>query len=103
MCQLDAAAFPKSLVIVDNGQLKIGTIDDIQKLHTSYIPLYEPPWRLVHHNEIFAVITEFDADDLATTLADGDHSRHERPLSMQCKYTLVFSVFYFPRRGLLRG
>ena len=88
MCQLDAAAFPKSLAIVDNSQLKIGTIDDIQKLHTTYIPLYETPWRLVHHREVFAVITEFDADDLATIMADGDHARLKRPLSMQCKIRL---------------
>ncbi|KAK0578137.1 hypothetical protein LWI29_005699 [Acer saccharum] len=41
MCPFNSAAFPDSLAIAKEGELTIGTIDDIQKLHIRSIPLGE--------------------------------------------------------------
>ena len=39
MCQLDADGYENSLALVNNTTLLIGTIDEIQKLHTTTIPV----------------------------------------------------------------
>ena len=44
----------------------------------------ETPWRLAHHNGTFAVLTEFDIDEVKC-LGDGDHNRHKLPASLQGK------------------
>ncbi|KAK9905245.1 hypothetical protein M0R45_000357 [Rubus argutus] len=41
MCPFNSAAFPDRLAIAKEGELTIGTIDDIQKLHIRSIPLGE--------------------------------------------------------------
>ncbi|EEC79792.1 hypothetical protein OsI_21216 [Oryza sativa Indica Group] len=41
MCPFNTAAIPDSLAIAKEGELSIGTIDDIQKLHIRTIPLNE--------------------------------------------------------------
>jgi len=50
--------FPDCLALATEGNLIIGTIDDIQKLHVHTIPLGESPRRIVHHDSahIFAVL-----------------------------------------------
>ncbi|GLT64999.1 hypothetical protein SLA2020_374570 [Shorea laevis] len=50
MCPFNSAAFPDSLAIAKEGELTIGTIDDIQKLHICSIPLGEHA-RLICHQE----------------------------------------------------
>ena len=39
MCQLDSTGYENSLALVSNTTLLIGTIDEIQKLHTTTIPV----------------------------------------------------------------
>ncbi|CAH9076420.1 unnamed protein product [Cuscuta epithymum] len=48
MCPFNSAAFPDSLAIAKEGELTIGTIDDIQKLHIRSIPLGEHARRICH-------------------------------------------------------
>ncbi|KAJ7544909.1 hypothetical protein O6H91_09G098400 [Diphasiastrum complanatum] len=48
MCPFNSASFPDSLAIGKEGQLTIGTIDDIQKLHIRTVPLGEHPRRICH-------------------------------------------------------
>ncbi|XP_076940007.1 DNA damage-binding protein 1-like [Bidens hawaiensis] len=48
MCPFNSAAFPDSLAIAKEGDLTIGTIDDIQKLHIRSIPLGEHARRICH-------------------------------------------------------
>ncbi|XP_010906318.1 DNA damage-binding protein 1a [Elaeis guineensis] len=48
MCPFNSAAFPDSLAIAKEGELSIGTIDDIQKLHIRTIPLGEHARRICH-------------------------------------------------------
>ncbi|KAK9227132.1 hypothetical protein WN943_012181 [Citrus x changshan-huyou] len=51
MCPFNSAAFPDSLAIAKEGELTIGTIDDIQKLHIRSIPLGEHPRRICHQEQ----------------------------------------------------
>ncbi|XP_031275117.1 DNA damage-binding protein 1a [Pistacia vera] len=57
MCPFNSAAFPDSLAIAKEGELTIGTIDDIQKLHIRSIPLGEHARRICHqeHSRTFAI------------------------------------------------
>ncbi|CAI9783475.1 unnamed protein product [Fraxinus pennsylvanica] len=51
MCPFNSAAFPESLAIAKEGELTIGTIDDIQKLHIRSIPLGEHARRICHQEK----------------------------------------------------
>ncbi|KAH9606926.1 hypothetical protein KSS87_009321 [Heliosperma pusillum] len=51
MCPFNSAAFPDSLAIAKEGELTIGTIDDIQKLHIRSIPLGEHARRICHQEQ----------------------------------------------------
>ncbi|KAI9079024.1 hypothetical protein K1719_039024 [Acacia pycnantha] len=51
MCPFNSAAFPDSLAIAKEGELTIGTIDDIQKLHIRSIPLGEQARRICHQEQ----------------------------------------------------
>ncbi|XP_076949712.1 DNA damage-binding protein 1-like [Bidens hawaiensis] len=51
MCPFNSAAFPDSLAIAKEGELTIGTIDDIQKLHIRSIPLGEHAKRICHQEK----------------------------------------------------
>lgn len=59
MCPFNSAAFPDSLAIAKEGELTIGTIDDIQKLHIRTIPLGEHARRICHQEQsrTFAICT----------------------------------------------
>ncbi|KAJ3708399.1 hypothetical protein LUZ61_012104 [Rhynchospora tenuis] len=59
MCPFNTAAFPDSLAIAKEGELSIGTIDDIQKLHIRTIPLGEHARRICHQEKTrsFAICT----------------------------------------------
>eukprot|EP00271_Cylindrocystis_brebissonii_P010251 TRINITY_DN26392_c0_g1_i1.p1 TRINITY_DN26392_c0_g1~~TRINITY_DN26392_c0_g1_i1.p1 ORF type:complete len:1092 (+),score=241.19 TRINITY_DN26392_c0_g1_i1:211-3486(+) len=48
MCPFNSQAFPDSLAIGKEGELIIGTIDEIQKLHIRTVPLKEQPRRIAH-------------------------------------------------------
>ncbi|XP_062160376.1 DNA damage-binding protein 1-like isoform X2 [Alnus glutinosa] len=52
MCPFNSAAFPDSLAIAKEGELTIGTIDDIPKLHIlRSIPLGEHAHRICHQEQ----------------------------------------------------
>jgi DNA damage-binding protein 1 len=51
MCPFNSAAFPDSLAIAREGELTIGTIDDIQKLHIRTIPIGEHARRICHQEQ----------------------------------------------------
>ncbi|KAG6496539.1 hypothetical protein ZIOFF_044406 [Zingiber officinale] len=51
MCPFNSAAFPDSLAIAKEGELSIGTIDDIQKLHIRTIPLGQHARRICHQEQ----------------------------------------------------
>ncbi|RZB74856.1 DNA damage-binding protein 1 [Glycine soja] len=51
MCPFNSAAFPDSLAIAKEGELTIGTIDNIQKLHIRSIPLGEHARRICHQEQ----------------------------------------------------
>ncbi|ESQ55276.1 hypothetical protein EUTSA_v10024273mg [Eutrema salsugineum] len=51
MCPFSSAAFPDSLAITREGELTIGTIDDIQKLHIRTIPIGEHARRICHQEQ----------------------------------------------------
>ncbi|XP_060203147.1 DNA damage-binding protein 1 isoform X1 [Lycium barbarum] len=51
MCPFNVAAFPDSLAIAKEGELTIGTIDEIQKLHIRSIPLGEHARRISHQEQ----------------------------------------------------
>ncbi|XAR59373.1 hypothetical protein NMG60_11015195 [Bertholletia excelsa] len=51
MCPFNSAAFPDSLAIAKEGELTIGTIDDIQKLHIRSIPLGEHAFCICHQEQ----------------------------------------------------
>ncbi|XP_031130290.1 DNA damage-binding protein 1-like [Ipomoea triloba] len=69
MCPFNSAAFPDSLAIAKEGELTIGTIDDIQKLHIRSIPLGEHARRICHQEQTrtFAICSlkynQANADD----------------------------------------
>ncbi|XP_010941529.1 DNA damage-binding protein 1a [Elaeis guineensis] len=51
ICPFNSAAFPDSLAIAKEGELSIGAIDDIQKLHIRTIPLGEHARRICHQEQ----------------------------------------------------
>ncbi|XP_010445239.1 PREDICTED: DNA damage-binding protein 1b-like [Camelina sativa] len=51
MCPFNSAAFPDSLAIAREGELTIGTIDAIQKLHIRTIPIGEHARRICHQEQ----------------------------------------------------
>ncbi|KAK1309389.1 DNA damage-binding protein 1 [Acorus calamus] len=51
ICPFNPAAFPDSLAIAKEGELTIGTIDDIQKLHIRTVPLGEHARRISHQEQ----------------------------------------------------
>ncbi|XP_052206815.1 DNA damage-binding protein 1-like [Diospyros lotus] len=51
MCPFNSSTFPDSLAIAKEGELTIGTIDDIQKLHIRSIPLGEQACRICHQEQ----------------------------------------------------
>ncbi|KAI3988674.1 hypothetical protein MKX01_027038 [Papaver californicum] len=59
MCPFNTAPYPDSLAIAKEGELTIGTIDDIQKLHIRTIPLGEHAKRICHQEQsrTFAICT----------------------------------------------
>ncbi|KAE8688032.1 DNA damage-binding protein 1 [Hibiscus syriacus] len=68
MCPFNSAAFPDSLAIAKEGELTIGTIDDIQKLHIRTIPLGEHARRICHQEQsrtfaICSLKTQSSADE----------------------------------------
>lgn len=69
MCPFNVAAFPDSLAIAKEGELTIGTIDEIQKLHIRSVPLGEHARRISHQEQTrtFALCsvkyTQSNADD----------------------------------------
>eukprot|EP00252_Welwitschia_mirabilis_P019638 TRINITY_DN4603_c0_g1_i1.p1 TRINITY_DN4603_c0_g1~~TRINITY_DN4603_c0_g1_i1.p1 ORF type:complete len:1092 (+),score=216.35 TRINITY_DN4603_c0_g1_i1:257-3532(+) len=59
MCPFNSASFPDSLAFAKGDELVIGTIDEIQKLHITSIPLGEHPHRISYQEQshTFAVCT----------------------------------------------
>ncbi|GJP48061.1 hypothetical protein CLOM_g7334 [Closterium sp. NIES-68] len=55
MCPFNCASFPDSLALAKEGDLTIGTIDDIQKLHIRTVPLREQPRRICHHEQSHSI------------------------------------------------
>ncbi|KAL0699191.1 hypothetical protein Bca4012_055313 [Brassica carinata] len=51
MCPFNSGAFPDSLAIAREGELTIGTIDEIQKLHIRTIPIGEHARRICHQEQ----------------------------------------------------
>ncbi|CAN1823275.1 DNA damage-binding protein 1 [Linum perenne] len=71
MCPFNSAAFPDSLAIAKEGELTIGTIDEIQKLHIRSIPLGEHARRICHQEQsrTFAICSlkhQTSAEELET-------------------------------------
>jgi len=75
MCPLNSKAYPSSLVMivvqdpvnVTGLQLLFGTIDEIQKLHITTIPLYESPLKITyqHSTQVFGVLSSrIDTPDI---------------------------------------
>jgi DNA damage-binding protein 1 len=58
ICSFNTEAFPDSLAIASEGNLMIGTIDEIQKLHIRTVPLGEMPRRITYHesSQSFGVV-----------------------------------------------
>ena len=54
MCPFNGADFAESLALATEDDLKIGTIDDIQKLHIRSVPLNEQPRRISHMESRYA-------------------------------------------------
>ena len=51
----------------------------------------ETPWRLTHHKDIFAVLTDFELEEIKMC-GEGDAKQHAKlPLSLKCK---IFKIFY---------
>ncbi|KAJ3326837.1 DNA damage-binding protein 1a, partial [Blyttiomyces sp. JEL0837] len=59
------ASSPNALAFATQEGLKLGVVDDIQKLHVRTIPINESPRRLVHdsRNRCICVLTSHVADD----------------------------------------
>jgi DNA damage-binding protein 1 len=66
--------FPDCLCLASEETLRIGTIDDIQKLHVQTYPLRETPQRIAHHLEgrLFAV----------ACLGDGINAQGDNPSAL---------------------
>eukprot|EP00850_Spirogloea_muscicola_P009452 SM000053S17409 [mRNA] locus=s53:248703:257116:+ [translate_table: standard] len=72
MCPFNSASFPDSLAIGKEGELTIGTIDDIQKLHIRTVPLGEHARRIAHQEQsrTFAICS------LKTIQSNGEDIEH---------------------------
>lgn len=59
LASFNSAPFPDCLAIAKEGELTIGSIDDIQRLHVRTVPLGEQPRRIAHQEatRTFAVTT----------------------------------------------
>ena len=59
MCPFNSASFPNSLVITSEDGLKIGSIDEIQKLHIKTLRLNEMPRRIAYQesSHTFGILT----------------------------------------------
>ncbi|XP_056686048.1 uncharacterized protein [Spinacia oleracea] len=57
-----ASFFSHSLAIAKEGELTIGTIDDIQKLHIRFIPLGEHARRICHQEQAIAELNQVKAE-----------------------------------------
>ncbi|XP_062512906.1 DNA damage-binding protein 1-like [Corticium candelabrum] len=59
MCPLNTEEYPDSLAIANNSTLTFGTIDEIQKLHITTVPLGESPKRITFQesSQTFGVCT----------------------------------------------
>lgn len=59
MCQINSKAYPYSLALISGGLLRIGTIDNIQKLHIRTVQLNETARRIAYQSETqtFGVVT----------------------------------------------
>ena len=72
--------------------------DDIQKLHTTTVKLNETPWRLTHHKDIFAVVTDFELEEIKMN-GEGDAKQHAKlPLSLKCK---IFNFLFKTRKNII--
>jgi DNA damage-binding protein 1 len=71
MCRFNSENFPDSLALAleGSGQLMIGSIDEIQKLHIRTIPLKQQPRRICYQesNNSFAVVTTRMTDEEGET------------------------------------
>ena len=80
VCPFSCYAFPDSLALASEGELTIGSIDDIQKLHIKTIPLGAQPRRIAHQPETrsFAVVcAQFVGDDQCDFLRLMDETTFE--------------------------
>ena len=80
MCPFNGADFAESLALATEDDLKIGTIDDIQKLHIRSVPLNEQPRRISHMESRYAMHScthaLMFAVSLSALLAVGTTHRH---------------------------
>uniref|UniRef100_A0A6B2KWM6 DNA damage-binding protein 1 n=1 Tax=Arcella intermedia TaxID=1963864 RepID=A0A6B2KWM6_9EUKA len=65
MCSFDCPSFPNSIALSNEDTLTIGTVDHVQKLHISTIPLGEVPRRIAYQDQsktlcLLTVKTLFD-------------------------------------------
>ena len=49
MCPFNSESFPDCLALATEGDITIGTVDEIQKLHIRTVPLGEHPRRICYH------------------------------------------------------
>jgi DNA damage-binding protein 1 len=72
MCSFNSEDFPYSMAVISEEQLKIGTIDQIQKLHIKTIDLHEMARRIAHQEQskTFGILTVKTTRDATT----GDES-----------------------------
>jgi len=66
VAEFNSASFPDSLALATEGNLTIGTIDEIQKLHIRTIALGEMPRRIAYQepSKSLCVLTaKFEVDD----------------------------------------
>lgn len=59
MCSFNSEEFPHAMAVISEEQLKIGTIDQIQKLHIRTVHLHEMARRIAHQEQskTFGVLT----------------------------------------------
>lgn len=50
VCPFHCELFPDCLCLASEETLRIGTIDDIQKLHVQTFPIKDSPRRVAHHH-----------------------------------------------------
>ena len=78
MCPFNGADFAESLALATEDDLKIGTIDDIQKLHIRSVPLNEQPRRISHMESRYAAHALMFAVSLSALLLL-THTAGEQP------------------------